>query len=91
MDSGAAGLQGGDVHVKLHLAFNHRKSIQGKEPTCNNKDNIIRPLTRNSFPRTNLFLNLGYPPPRLSGLFNIEPQPVKFLVQTLNYGPLLLH
>ena len=33
MNSGAAGLQGVDVHVQFNLAFNHREAIQSKEST----------------------------------------------------------
>ena len=33
VDSGAAGLQGADVHIKLDLTLHHRKPVEGKEPT----------------------------------------------------------
>ena len=33
MNSGAAGLQGLDVNIQVHLAFHHGEAIESKEPT----------------------------------------------------------
>ena len=33
VDSGAAGLQGADVHIQLDLTLHHCKPIEGEEPT----------------------------------------------------------
>ena len=41
MDSGAAGLQGADIHIKFDLTLHHCKPVERKEPTRNDSVTYI--------------------------------------------------